>query len=193
MDVQTGISVAMIVKNEAITLSRALDSVARIVDEIIVVDSGSTDATVSLAKLHPSCPKVYETKWNDDFSELRNYAISLCTYSYCLMLDADEFIAEGSRKLLRHLIYSAMESDNNSLFAPLIDNLDGTTLVNNPRIFRIRETLNYKGRVHEYLNEDGECHVKYIHDIVINHTGYNEETYNKKRKRVETYIYSENR
>ncbi|HIC7892471.1 TPA: glycosyltransferase family 2 protein [Citrobacter freundii] len=183
MDVKLGVSVVMIIRNEAQTISRALDSIHGKVDEIIIVDSGSEDETLAIARNHTACPKIHYKKWDDNFSDLRNYAISLCSYTYCLMMDGDEYIDQNSQSLLRQNIMNALDNVNNCIYAPLIDNLDGTRIVNNPRIFRIRNSLSYKGRVHEYLNEGSGCSVRFLHDIKINHTGYDLETYSIKNKK----------
>lgn len=183
MDVKIGISVAIITRNEAETVSRALDSVTGIADKIILVDSGSDDSTLPLAKQHPARPKIYEKEWNDDFSELRNYAISLCSFPYCVMLDADEYIKKECRKDFRETIINAMRIDDNLLFAPVIDNLNGTILKNNSRIFKIRKNLSYKGRVHEYLHSEQANQIAYLPELIINHTGYHKDVYIKKQKR----------
>ena len=78
----------MIVKNEEKFLQRCLDSVD--VDEIIVVDTGSTDKTKEIARNYTG--KVYDFKWVDDFSKARNFSISKATKEWILVLDADEVI-----------------------------------------------------------------------------------------------------
>ncbi|AFS77813.1 glycosyl transferase group 2 family protein [Gottschalkia acidurici 9a] len=86
------ISLCMIVKNEEAVLSRCLDSVLNIVDEIIIVDTGSTDNTKKIAKQYTD--KVYDFEWVDDFSKARNFSFSLATKDYIIWLDADDVIME---------------------------------------------------------------------------------------------------
>lgn len=85
----------MIVKNEEMHLARCLESVAALVDEIIIVDTGSTDRTVEIASGYT--PKVYSHPWTDDFAEARNFSFSKATMDYCMWMDADDILAETDR------------------------------------------------------------------------------------------------
>ena len=76
------ISLCMIVKNEEMHLARCLDSIAGLVDEIIIVDTGSVDRTVEIASGYTS--KVFSHLWNDDFSDARNYSFSKASMDYCM-------------------------------------------------------------------------------------------------------------
>lgn len=84
------ISLCMIVKNEEHTLQNCLNSVKDLVDEIIIVDTGSTDRTKQVAKGFTD--KIYDFKWIDDFSAARNFSYSHATMDYILWLDADDVI-----------------------------------------------------------------------------------------------------
>lgn len=86
------ISICMIVKNEEDVLGRALKSVQGIADEIIIVDTGSTDSTKEIASSYTN--KIYDFEWCDDFSKARNYSFSKATKDYCMWLDADDVILE---------------------------------------------------------------------------------------------------
>jgi glycosyltransferase involved in cell wall biosynthesis len=88
----------MIVKNEAVVLARCLDSAKDIVDEIIIVDTGSIDATKAIALGYTD--KVYDFKWINDFSAARNFAYSKATMDYQFWLDADDVLPEKSQKEL---------------------------------------------------------------------------------------------
>ena len=89
------ISLCMIVKNEEMHIARCLDSVAELVEEIIVVDTGSADRTVELASKYTS--KVYSYPWNDDFSAARNYSFSKATMDYCMWMDADDILEDTQK------------------------------------------------------------------------------------------------
>jgi glycosyltransferase involved in cell wall biosynthesis len=85
------ISLCMIVKNEAINLKKAIESVNLIVDEKIIVDTGSNDGTPEIAKSLDA--DVFHFKWNDNFSEARNFSIKQATKEWILVLDGDESIS----------------------------------------------------------------------------------------------------
>lgn len=89
------ISLCMIVKNEEKVLRRCLDSYKELMDEIIVVDTGSTDATKAIAAEYTD--KVYEFPWIKDFASARNYAFSKATKDYIFSADADEVLDEDNK------------------------------------------------------------------------------------------------
>ncbi len=93
-------SVCMIVKNEEKVLARCLDSLKPIADEIIIADTGSSDRTKEIAARYTD--KIYDYKWNDDFSAARNFVFSKATCDYIYSADADEVLdAENAEKFLR--------------------------------------------------------------------------------------------
>jgi glycosyltransferase involved in cell wall biosynthesis/GT2 family glycosyltransferase/tetratricopeptide (TPR) repeat protein len=96
------LSLAMIVKNEDIHIAKCLNSVSSIVDEMIVVDTGSTDRTKDIATAFGA--KVYDFAWNNDFAEARNYSLSLATCDWILVIDADEIISPIDHGLLTSVI-----------------------------------------------------------------------------------------
>lgn len=97
------VSLCMIVKNEQDCLAGCLNSVKPVVDEMIVVDTGSDDKTIEIARIFGA--KVYDFKWNGDFSEARNFSLSKASGNWILLLDADEVISsfdyEAFRKTVR--------------------------------------------------------------------------------------------
>lgn len=93
------LSLCMIVKDEAANLPRCLDSVKGWVDEIIVLDTGSTDATPQIARSYGA--KLHQFAWCHDFSAARNKALKFVTGDWVLVLDADEVLAEPIRPLLQ--------------------------------------------------------------------------------------------
>ncbi len=95
------ISLCMIVKNEELHLARCLDSVAELVDEIIVVDTGSTDRTIEIASEYTS--KVYSYPWKDDFSDARNYSFSKASMDYCMWMDADDILKDTEKEKFLNL------------------------------------------------------------------------------------------
>lgn len=95
------ISACMIVKNEEKVLRRCLDSLSGLVDEIILVDTGSTDRTKEIAKEF-SC-KIYNFEWIDDFSAARNFSFSKAEMEYIYVADADEVIDDVNKKRFMEL------------------------------------------------------------------------------------------
>jgi glycosyltransferase involved in cell wall biosynthesis len=91
----------MIVKNEERVLARCLDTIADLMDEIIIVDTGSTDSTKEIAAKYTD--KLYDFCWSGDFAEARNFADAKATMEYIYTADADEVLDETNRERLRQL------------------------------------------------------------------------------------------
>ena len=91
----TTLSLCMIVKNEESCLDRCLKSVSTFVDEIIIVDTGSTDNTIDIARRYIA--RVFEIPWEDDFAAARNISLQYAEKDWILILDADEEI-DSKRK-----------------------------------------------------------------------------------------------
>src|SRR4030066_756382 len=96
------ISACMIVKNEEKFLAQCLKSIKDAVDEIIIVDTGSTDNTVEIAQSFGA--KVYHHPWRNSFSEARNHSLSYATCDWILQIDADEALEQSDIPLLHKLI-----------------------------------------------------------------------------------------
>lgn len=94
------ISLCMIVKNEEAVLERCLKSIADLMDEIIIIDTGSTDCTKEIAARYTS--RIYDYKWTNDFSAARNFSFSKATMEYIYTADADETLdSENRERFLR--------------------------------------------------------------------------------------------
>jgi glycosyltransferase involved in cell wall biosynthesis len=89
------ISACLIVKNEEKILARCLDSIKDIVDEIVIIDTGSTDKTKDIARNYTD--KIYDFQWIDDFAAARNFSFSKASKDYIYVVDADEVIDEENR------------------------------------------------------------------------------------------------
>jgi len=165
-----------IVKNEAQPLLRSLNSLQGQVDEVVVVDTGSTDNTIAVAQKQGA--KVYAYKWQNDFSAARNYALAQLKGDWVVFLDADEYFTAATMNNLRGLI-EGQPADVNLLLVKRHDvDEQGTVMLSLyvPRIFRIREDFRYEGAIHEEIRQRGEL----IEGIVsvpeeilaLMHTGY---------------------
>ncbi|SHE48025.1 Glycosyltransferase involved in cell wall bisynthesis [Caldanaerobius fijiensis DSM 17918] len=101
------LSLCMIVKNEEKNLPRCLDSVKDIVDEMIIVDTGSTDSTVKVAESYGA--KVFSIRWNDDFSEARNASLEKANGKWILLMDADDELDQEDKQKIRNLLTDDVE------------------------------------------------------------------------------------
>ena len=97
-----GVSLCMIVKNEQRHLARCLRSAKPLVDEIIVVDTGSSDSTPDIAQIFGA--KTYDFPWKNDFSKARNFSLSKATGEWILVLDADETISVNDYEEFRRIL-----------------------------------------------------------------------------------------
>lgn len=97
------ISMVMIVKNEENNIKKCVESVRKVVDEIIIVDTGSTDNTIEIIEKFPEV-KLFHFEWENDFSKARNYSLEKANGDYCLVLDADEFMINGERDELETIM-----------------------------------------------------------------------------------------
>lgn len=143
------LSLCLIVKNEEKSLERCLKSVCHIADEIIVVDTGSEDKTVDIAKKYNA--KVIYHKWNNNFSEARNKSLKYATKKWILFLDADEEIPYEDGLMLKRILneYSHMEGFNLKLINTANGKFNEDAVVF--RVFRNNNKYRFKGRIHEQI------------------------------------------
>jgi hypothetical protein len=168
------ISLAMIVRNEAPRLGGALASVKEAVDEIVVVDTGSTDDTRAVAKKYGA--QVIDWSWRDDFGAARNESIQHCTGQWVLILDADERLAAGAVRIVREC---AASGDAEGYDCRLVSTLPAgqpTPTVASwfCRLFRRDPGVRFDGRIHEQVAPSIRAAGGRIvrSGIVIDHGGY---------------------
>ena len=146
----------MIVKNEESTLARCLDSVADLVDEIIIADTGSTDRTAEIARRYT--PHVFSFAWCDDFSAARNFSFGKATQEFCMWLDADDVMEGEDRTRFRALKDSLSEKTDvvmmryHTAFAS--DGKPAFTYYRE-RLLRRAAGFRWKGAVHEAIAPAG--------------------------------------
>lgn len=159
------LSLCMIVKNEEKTLARLLDSAKRLVDEIIIVDTGSSDSTVDIAKRYTD--SIYFFSWCDDFSKARNFSFSKATGDYIIWLDADDVISEKSANAIIDL-KKQMNADVYMLRYDIAFDEEGNSTFSyfRERILKNDGTFIWKGFVHEAITPHGKIEYK---DISIEH------------------------
>lgn len=179
------ISLCMIVKNEEKYLSQCLNSVKDIVDEIIVVDTGSTDKTVDIAKSFGA--KLYYFKWNNNFSEARNISLKYATKDWILIMDADdEFCNEDKikfRELLQQLNENMIYYFETLNYCGDIPNNSNISVNLNPRLFKNNYGFFYEGKVHNQLMNNSHVCSGASCAIRVYHYGYLESTVKDKDKR----------
>ena len=161
------ISLCIIVKNEEKHIARCLDSMAGLVDEMIVVDTGSTDRTVEIVSSYT--PNVYSYPWTDDFSDARNYSFSKATMEYCMWMDADDVLEETEKEKFLQLKQS-LSPDTDIVMMKYHTAFDeaGIPSFSYFRERWIRNSSRYRwvGAVHEVITPNGK--VLYS-DIAICH------------------------
>jgi glycosyltransferase involved in cell wall biosynthesis len=185
------LSLCIIVKNESSNLAQCLTSVKGLVDEIVIVDTGSADNTKQIAKQFTK--NVYDFQWINDFAAARNFSIQHATGDWILILDADETLSSKDHALIRQTISSAPSSivafklilrnyTDDSRAAGWISSTGDTYeeskaaagwwAVPKIRLFRNNPSIRYSGAIHESVSES----VKKIGgtrslDIPIHHFG----------------------
>lgn len=183
------LSICMIVKDEEHTLDRCLESVAPIAEEIIVVDTGSSDNTKEVAKKWGA--SVYDFQWRNDFSQARNFSLEKATSDWILVLDADECLSKKDlpqmRRLLNirdvygYVLFQRSYLDDSSIpgWKPNTTNdSEGKNYkgyFDSPlvRLFRNYNNFCFEGRVHELVEQSIMRQKKTVvnTDIPIHHYG----------------------
>ena len=162
------ISLCMIVKNEEKILERCLNTVADLVDEIIIADTGSTDATKEIAARYTE--HVYDFPWTDDFSAARNFVFSKATQEYIYSADADEVLSPENRERFRALkmcldpgIEIVQMKYANQLCFGTVYNFDEEY---RPKLFKRKRDFVWEAPIHEMVRLEPEV---YDSDVVITH------------------------
>lgn len=161
------ISACLIVKNESAHLARCLDSLVGWVDEIIVVDTGSTDDTVAIARRYTS--HVHFFRWCDDFSAARNAALQYATQDWILIVDADHEVPEVTRSLIP--LYLAKQDATTPCVLLFRQLTQGDPAFFVRGLFPNHVGLRFAGRVHEYLVHTGPVRSLQCPELTLLHHG----------------------
>jgi glycosyltransferase involved in cell wall biosynthesis len=166
------ISACIIVKNEENNIERCLNSIKDHVDEIVILDTGSTDDTIKICRKYTD--NIYYRKWDNNFSDARNYCISKATKKWIFIIDADEELKNVNNNDIKQLI-DFIERKNYKSVSCLVRNYlksDKRKFVDvfMPRLF-LKNTISYRNSVHNQPSFDEPI----LYDkkfIRIDHYGY---------------------
>jgi len=166
------ISLCMIVRNEEDTIAQCLDSVKGIPDEIVIVDTGSTDKTKDIVRLYTD--RIYDFEWIDDFAAARNFAFNQATMDYILWLDADDVLSEvDCQKFLE--LKNNLDPSYVAVNMPYILSSDEFGVVTysfrRNRLVKRKKNFHWIGAVHEYIGAYGQILKS---DICVTHKGTSE-------------------
>lgn len=171
------IALVMIVKNEERTLKRCLESAINYVDEVIIVDTGSSDNTKQIASDFGA--KIFDYTWQQDFAAARNFALTKSTSEWNLILDADEYISNDCERIIQDFIHLQIKVIGK---VKRIDSFKGTDGINYEQSYISRlvpKGCYYSGKIHEQIKSDlPRINV----DIEIQHDGYYE--HNKSERNI---------
>ena len=181
------VSLCIIARNEERFLDQCLKSVQSIADEIVLVDTGSIDGTLEIAKAHDA--KIHHYTWNDSFADARNHALSLATGDWVLILDADEaFEPQDTQKFIDYINTTTVQGCHFTIINYIGPTTGGSnTLHNSLRLLRNNGAYQYAGAIHEQIRRvDGKeipPGAFDLQDIRIHHYGYLNDVVQEKNKR----------
>lgn len=170
------ITLSMIVKNEEKHLRGCLESVKDIIGEIVIVDTGSNDATLEIAKEHQA--EIYHFPWNDDFAAARNFALEKSKGEWILYLDADERLSISSKTELKKLVEENAAGKGKRAYQCSIKNIDDfnsrpSTMLYT-RLFPNDPKIRFEGAIHEQIENSliSNNYKIFKSGIEIIHIGY---------------------
>lgn len=174
----------MIVRNETLFLKNCLRSVSGQVDEIIIVDTGSSDNTMDIA--HDFTEKVFSFPWQEDFSAARNYALQMATGDWILSLDADEELVwlTSNEQPLKNLIVQNPTIE--AFLLPLDNPISNSGEYNRYcvlRLFKNNGKYRFKGKIHEQISVSKHEVVSIAEEPLIRHNLLVGREHNRKRGR----------
>lgn len=182
------LSVCMIVKNEQQFLEETLNSIKDLADEIIIVDTGSTDATRTIARKFTD--KIYDFAWIDDFSAARNFSLRQATKEWILVLDGDEVVSKKDHQLIKAIMeeekyplvsliqrnyttnkHQPLFKSNDDRYKDEAKGLPGFVPVDIIRLFKNNQGIAFHGVVHESVDATmRKLHLKFMRtDMPIHH------------------------
>jgi hypothetical protein len=177
------LSACLIVRNEEHNLSRCLQSIQGLVDECVIVDTGSTDGTVAIAKSFAA--RVTHEVWQDDFSLHRNQSLEQASGKWLFVIDADEEVVETDFEETRHFLDKLVKEPTAMVMEKLLL-ADGTSqVVVLPRLIRAGAGISYHKPIHEQLTAAADFQGR-MSNVRMVHHGYltREQTVAKQRRNL---------
>ncbi|NCS88653.1 MAG: hypothetical protein AUK34_14765 [Ignavibacteria bacterium CG2_30_36_16] len=167
------ITLSMIVKDEEKFLSDCLASVRNVVDEMVIVDTGSADSTKKIAEEFGA--KTFDFKWTNNFSAARNFALKNSTGDWILYLDADERLNSGSKELLLKLAAGSKKKAYSCIVNSIDEIKNRPSRMDYVRFFPRHPLVKFEGAVHEQIIPSllKSSHELVRSEIEIIHLGYN--------------------
>lgn len=176
------ISLCMIVKNEEEFLEKNLRSASHYVEDLVVVDTGSTDCTKEIAMKYTQ--KIYDFSWCNDFSAARNFSLEKASYDWVLVLDADEKIIDFDVRNVQKLIIANNPVVGRIKRINILSDATGERHLSE-RISRFfnRQLYHYEGIIHEQIvNINRNPHQTVPLKITVEHLGYTQEVISRTAK-----------
>ena len=167
-----GLSLAMIVKNEEMFLADCLRSVQDVVDEMVIVDTGSTDATIEIARSFGA--RVIEIEWPHDFSKARNIGLDAVSMPWVLVMDADEELVADDADKLRQAVFHPTADAYNIRIVSVMERAEDISESYVTRVMRAHPALRFRGAIHEQLFNaivDAGMSLGQL-DVRLTHKGY---------------------
>lgn len=184
MDEDTfSITVAIITRDEESCISDCLDSLTGKFDEVIAVDTGSSDRTIEIIKNHAVNARIFYQDWNDNFSEPRNLAIEKSSSDYIFFIDSDEKLISSRSDV--HICFKELNQipdRSHYVLCPQITDHTGDITYTVVRGFVNNSQLKFHGFIHEEVRSNDSLPLTPLQtNLVISHTGYIEKIIKKDR------------
>ncbi len=166
------LTLAMIVKNEEFFLPQCLESVKGIVDDMVIVDTGSTDKTIEIAKSYGA--RVISIEWPNDFAKARNVGLEAVRTPWVLVMDADEELVKDDLGILEKAILMPEADAYNIRIVSVMDRAEDISESYVTRLFRSLPDIRFEGSIHEQVYYSLERNRQHLESLNVRfiHKGY---------------------
>ena len=181
------LSACTIARNEAKNIAKSINSYKEYVDEIVIIDTGSIDDTVEVARKNGA--KVLNYEWANDFSAAKNFALDNCSGDWIIFLDADEWFDGNTAANIKQAINNTANQGYSAIASKLVNFADETEILevgSTLRIFKRDKNIRFERAIHEVLFDKAKNEPLpslYSDLIVVNHSGYMRKVLANKAKR----------